>query len=200
MVTLEGVPAKRTGSIDLRAIRLSARMLDNLRLCDVGLNLSAHGSNVQQLGHSRFSAAPDSFLSVRTRLKNRSSQTIFPLLRLRPTLADQPREIALDLSKRFAWSGVLQRTLPPLKPGAEYSVELPVRALCSGEYEVGASVEEIKFAEGPGSIPSSRDDRQGQENNKEAELDDFVRDVGRRTWTAGSPCRIMIVDQDSESD
>jgi hypothetical protein len=198
--SLEGIPAKRTGSIDLRAIRLSARMLDNLRLCDVGINLSAHGSNVQQLGYSRFSAAPDNFLTVRTRLKNRSPQTIYPLLRLRPTLADQPREIALDLSKRFAWSGVLQRTLPPLRPGTEYFVELPVRALCSGEYEVGASVEEIKFAQGAGSTLSSQDERERQDKNQEAELDDFVRDVGRRTWTAGSPCRIMIVDQDSESE
>jgi hypothetical protein len=198
--SLEGVPAKRTGSIDLRAVRLSARMLDNLRLPDVGINLSAHGSNVKQLGNTRFSAAADSFLAVRTRLRNRSPQTIYPLLRLRPTLADQPREIALDLSKRFAWSGVLQRTLPALRPGGEISVELSIRALCSGEYEVGASVEEIKFAEGAGGTLLSQESRQRQEGKSEFELDDFVREVGRRTWTAGSPCRIHVEDQEVESD
>lgn len=184
--------AKRTGSIDLRTIQFSVHMLDNLRLPDMGINMSAHGPQVVQLGNAEHSAPVDSFLVLNTRLKNRSSRTIFPLLRLRPNLADQPREVALDLSKRFAWSGVLQRTLPPLLPGGEILVELPVRALCSGEYEIGATVEEIKVAE------SGREDEPHQDDRHGRELDDFVQEVSRRTWSANLPCKLKIVDQEIE--
>ena len=174
------------GMIDLRGCRLSSRMVNALRLDELAISFNVTGPNTKQVGNTSFQVAVDDFVTVRTSLRNRSPNTIFPLLRLRPSLVDQPREIALDLGKRFAWGGVLQRVLPALGPGEETTVDLVVCALCSGEFEVGASVEEIKASEEP-----SKEAENG--GDKVQVLDELVTGLGRRVWTAKEGCKIIAI-------
>jgi trafficking protein particle complex subunit 9 len=187
--TLQSQSGERTGAIDLRTVRFNIRMVDVLKLPDISVSYSVLGKSVSKHGKTKFEIQVDDFASLRTSLYNRSNKTISPLLRLRPSLAEQPRELALDLGKRFAWSGVLQQTLPKLGPRKTFSVDLPICALCAGDFEVGATVEEVKSATG-----------YSNPNGKESALDDLVADMGRRTWIAEECCKIVAVDPDHDDD
>ncbi len=193
--------AGRTGEVELRGIRLSARMVDALRVEDVGIELAIAASAderekfVRQIGRSRFEVTTDEFLSLKTRVTNRTHQPIYPLLRLQPSLRNQPHNIALDLSKRFAWNGLLQRPLPLLEAGQTTEVDLGICVLCKGEFEVGASVEEIRLWKPP---PESTNAEGGR-----ARADTHVllanKGLGereRRIWYAREGC--MVIAKDSE--
>jgi hypothetical protein len=178
---MEGKMGQRFGNIDLRAIRFNTRMVEVMKLPDISVAYNVIGKHAKKQAGS-FEVQVDDFATLQTTLYNRSNRTIMPLLRLRPSLADQPRDIALDMGKRFAWSGVLQQVLPKLAPQQSCSVELPICALCAGDFEVGATVEEVL------SLESSI--------SKEPVLDDLVADTHRRTWTAEETCRIVAVEVD----
>ncbi|EEH16791.1 hypothetical protein PABG_06878 [Paracoccidioides brasiliensis Pb03] len=155
----------REGTIDLRGIRLNARMLDALRIDNVDVTFSlrpyASGAStcpssdhtndsdsdspVAQTGKSKFVVKTNTFLTLSATVINRSSKPIHPLLRLQPSLRHLPHAIALDLSKRLAWSGMLHRPLPVLEPHKTTEVTLGITALCRGEYEISASVEEVRL-------------------------------------------------------
>lgn len=144
----------RKGTIDLRNIRLNARMVEAMRLEDVEVNFalsspstsSEDSSNsVIQTGRSRFRAQTDDLLTLAVTVRNRSSRPIHPLLRLQPSLRHQPNNVALDLTRRLAWTGMLQQALPVLQSGESSTTSIGVSVLCRGEYEVGASVEEAQL-------------------------------------------------------
>jgi trafficking protein particle complex subunit 9 len=183
---LPGAKKNRTaGSIDFRTIRVHPRMVDVLRLPDLSVALSLLGDAVSPILTNAFSVPVDGFVTLRASLRNRSARTIYPVLRLRPSLADQPRDIGLDIGKRLAWSGVLQRAVRRLKPGEETSVEMPICALCAGEFEVSASVEEARPA------VVEEDGRKDKGEVKDDDLDDLVEQVERRVWIDGTSCRIV---------
>ncbi|KAH6642708.1 TRAPP II complex [Boeremia exigua] len=168
----------RAGAIDLRSLRLSARMVDALRLPDVGIAMtlalasdvdvdvdtpststsistsasapaaSPDAPAVHRLSPSSFSAPTNTFLTLTTSLKNRSPRPIAPLLRLQPHLKALPHHLALDLDKRLSWTGVLQRRLPVLPPGGTLEAKIGVVALCAGVFGVGVGVEEGEVLEG----------------------------------------------------
>jgi trafficking protein particle complex subunit 9 len=179
----------RDGTIDLRrGIRLNARMIDALRIENVEISLSINtstGSETQsspalQDGRSRFALKTNTFATLIAKIHNRSSSRLHVLLRVQPSLRDQPHNIALDLSKRFAWTGMLQRALhPSLAPDEVRETRLGITALCPGEYEVGATVEELK-------APAQRLPR--EQTAVHNCLDD------RRIWHAREPCLINAVD------
>lgn len=183
------------GTIDLRSVvRFNPRMVDVLKLDDLAIEMTIHGEggegearSVRRTGRTSFTVGVDENVTVRTSLRNRSDATIYPLLRLQPSLAYQPNEMALDLLKRLAWSGLLQRRLPPIPPGEMMQTELGICALSSGEYEIGAHVEEIKACYRP-----EKQDENGQDA---ASIPDPVAcTLGRRTWTASEACRITAVE------
>jgi hypothetical protein len=172
------------GTIDLRSIRINSRMVEALRLPDVSLSFQADGNGLKQISKSIFQVQVDEFVTITVRVRNRSPKSMHTLLRLQPSLADQPREIGLDIGKRFAWSGVLQRALPKLMPDQEYEMELPICALCTGEFIVSASVEEIQ---------ASTDQNETDNKKADEDLDDLAR-PGRRSWIAGQTCRLVAHD------
>lgn len=215
----------RTGTINLRSLRLSARMIPALKLDDLAISLSLASTLpanhpptpprdadpsattttndiqeasqlVKMLGRSRFAIPTATFLTLTTTLHNRTLSPIHPLLRLQPLLRNQQHNIALDLTKRFLWNGVLQRALPVLKGGERRDVELDFCVLAKGEYEIGACVEEVRR------IKSSSDDKGG------ALDEDFAargagmgtgaaaREGERRIWHAREPCVIIATDQE----
>lgn len=183
------------GTIDLRSVvRFNPRMVDVLKLDDLAIEVVVHGEggeseakSVKQTGRTSFTINVDDNVTVRTTLRNRSDAWIYPLLRLQPSLAYQSNEMALDLVKRLSWSGLLQRRLPPLGPGETMQTELGICALSSGEYEMGAHVEEIKACD--------RTEQQDENGQGIASIPDPVAGtLGRRTWTACEACRITAVE------
>ncbi|KAI9864619.1 MAG: hypothetical protein M1813_003108 [Trichoglossum hirsutum] len=138
----------RQGTIELRGIRLNPRMVEAIRVEDISVEVSVRedtrSAGVRQLGPSKFEVFTDELVTLTTRIQNRSGQPIYPLLRLQPSLRNQPHNVALDLSKRFAHNGLLQRPLSLLRPGQVTEDEMGVCMLCRGEFEIGVSIEEIR--------------------------------------------------------
>ncbi|RVX71052.1 hypothetical protein B0A52_03417 [Exophiala mesophila] len=181
----------RKGEIDLRkGIRLSPRMVDVLRLDHVEIDYtltpveppSGDSPRVQvmkQVGKSHFILPAETFATLKVKVHNRTTDTLRLLLRLQPALRNQPHNIALDLSKRFAWSGVLQSALhPSIEPNGVGEAELGIIALVAGDYEINASVEEIK----------------GRHRSNSKTPNGQYPDPGRRIWHARSPFQLDATD------
>jgi trafficking protein particle complex subunit 9 len=179
----------REGSIDLRrGIRLNAKMIEALKIEDIEIALSVQPSMtsgdelspILQQGRSHFNLQINFFATLNIKVHNRSSDELHVLLRIQPSLSDQPHTIALDLSKRLAWTGMLQRALhPPLAPDEVRETSLGIMALCAGGYEIAATIEELKA---PGNNPS------------DGRIDLSSRSNDRRIWHAREPCLIDAVD------
>lgn len=180
----------RHGEIDLRkGIRLSPRMVEALKMDHVNIDYAitlchnsedsdrGPGAPIKQIGRSHFLLQNETFATLKVRVHNHTRDTLQLLLRLQPSLRHQPHNIALDLSKRFAWSGVLQRPLrPAIEPGGVCETELGIIALVEGNYDINASVEEIKARRKR--TPGKTLDAIGGGG------------VERRIWQARSPCLI----------
>jgi hypothetical protein len=190
----------REGSIDLRNIRLNTRMVEAMRLEDVEMTFSlstlsptTQVSSIVQTGRSRFRAKTDDLLTVSVNVHNRSSRPIHPLLRLQPSLRHQPSNIALDLTRRLAWTGMLQQSLPILHSGESTQASIGVTVLCRGEYEIGASIEEARLLR-------SFDDHKEGEDDDTRHHDDIKDTFGvdvvrrRRIWHAKETCVIHAHD------
>lgn len=188
----------RKGTIDLRNVRLNSRMVEAMRLEDVEMNFSLtspsdseKSSAIVQTGRSRFHAQTDDLLTLTVTIRNRSSRSIHPLLRLQPSLRHQPNNIALDLTRRLAWTGMLQQALPILHSGESTQTSIGVTVLCRGEYEFGASVEEARL------LHSFDDHKEGEKAvNEDGIKDTFGADVVRRRsiWHAKETCIIHAKD------
>lgn len=188
----------RKGNINLRALHLTTRMVSVLRLDDLEIGLSIHPSSsppssssnsinnttIHQLSPSKYVIPTSTFLTLRTTLTNRSPDPIHPLLRLQPALANQPHNIALDLSKKFLWSGLLQRALPILASKQTTSVDLPFLVLCNGVFELGAVVEEVR-------VLRSAVVAQGADNGI---VDGPLAAAQRRVWGVRERCVIVAKD------
>lgn len=175
----------RYGEIDLRkGIRLSARMIDALRVEHVQISFalrSSHsedGAVVTEKAPSHFEVRRTKFATLTVKVYNLTQEELRLLLRLQPSLHDQPHNVAMDLSKKIVWSGVLQRILGnPLKPGETVEAELGLVALARSVYEINATVEEVR------SRRRELDGASGIGPNME-----------RRIWHARNPCLITAVD------
>lgn len=180
----------RTGEIDLRKgirLNLNARMIDVLRVehVDISYELIPQGktpaSAVKEMGHSHYRLQTEAFATLRVSIRNRSKDRLSLLVRLQPSLRDQPHGIALDLNRRLMWSGVLQQPIvPQLAPEETRTVDLGLIVLVEGNYEINATVEEARprkrTAEALGSL-----DINGQ----------------RRVWHARCPCQIDAVNEET---
>jgi hypothetical protein len=196
----------RKGSIDLRNIRLNTRMVEAMRLEDVEIsfylappsssNTEPEPSSVKQTGRSRFHAQTDDLLTLSVTVRNRSSRPIHPLLRLQPSLRHQPNSIALDLTRRLAWTGMLQQALPILPAGESTQASIGVTILCRGEYELGASVEEARLLRQFGDDGKDENDHAATRFIEEGIKDTFGTDVvrRRRIWHAKETCVILARD------
>ena len=196
----------RTGEIPLRTLQVTPSMVQALKLEDVAVSMRLTSSDtpsspdsqppaVGQTARSSFSAATDAFLTLHIAIHNRLPTPIFPLLRLQPSLLHQANPaIALDLSKKFAFNGLLQQALPLLKAGESKEVELGCVFLCGGEFEIAAVVEEVRvWKPGKGDAERTGSDVGGEDDL----LDDgIVKGSGeRRIWAAREPCVIVVRDE-----
>lgn len=204
---------EREGLIDLRTIRLNPRMVDAMRLEDIEITYELKqaenksdlmADNVVQTGKSKYRIRTNEFLTLTVVICNRSLDPIHPLLRLQPALRNQPGSLALELSRRLSWTGMLQRVLPVLNPGGTSHATLGITALCRGEFEIGASLEEVRILkkpleEAPTSSKSSSDGSSSKKNSVHFNgpdgdqfPDTFLRDSNRirRVWHAQEFCVI----------
>jgi trafficking protein particle complex subunit 9 len=173
----------RHGEIDLRKglrLNLNARMIQHLRVDHVDVSFSLvpnqHSeSAVREIEHEHYELQTEQFALVKVHVHNRSTERLELLLRLQPCLRDQPHSIALDLSRRLAWSGVLQQVLhPPLAPDEQRTIELGLVIFSKGLYDVNATVEEVR-----------RNTSKDQAS---------VEAPRRRIWHAQSPCQIDAIE------
>lgn len=189
----------REGSIDFRSIRFSPRMVDALRLEDLEVTFSLNSPDdqhsVTQVKSSKYATKTNDFLELTVEIKNRSSRPVHPLLRLQPGLCNQPSTVALDLSKRLAWTGTLQRALPVIPGGGKTVASLGFIFFCRGEYEIGASVEEVRLMK---PSPGNKDTSHVSRDTDEIFIPDtFAADGGarkRRIWHARDHCVIAAHD------
>ncbi|KAF2845370.1 hypercellular protein-like protein HypA [Plenodomus tracheiphilus IPT5] len=185
----------RHGELELRGIRLSPRMVEAIKLEDLAIETSVVsdyptegvGGAVHQLARTKFQVHVDEFLTVRTTIRNRSPHSISPLLRLQPHVANLPHSIALDLDKRFSWTGVLQRRLPVIEPGQTVESDLGIVALCSGTYEIAATVDEVELMIGELKEEGTR----ARSDTQMLLQGDILGTPKLRSWHASEPCTII---------
>ena len=144
---------------------------------------------VRQLDPTTFAVPTQTFLQITTTLRNRSTSPIHPLLRLQPSLANQPPSIALDLSKRLLINGVLQRAVALIQPGEEVKVETGFVVLSRGRYEWGVLVEEVRS---PGVS------KEVGKRERAATGERVLEDAGRRVWCGEQPCMVVAEDVDDD--
>jgi hypothetical protein len=187
----------RHGELELRGIRFTPRMVEAVKLDDLAISTTivpdypASGEKdlVRPLGRAKFQIPVDEFLTMKTTIRNRSPHPISPILRLQPHLAGLPHNIALDLDKRFSWTGVLQRKLPTIPPGESVESELGIVALCSGTFEIGATIDEaemIKETDSGGERKRPRSDTQSLFQGV-----DVLGEPKLRTWYIKEPCTVV---------
>ena len=205
--TWKEIPIGRKGTVDLRSIRMNPRMVDAIQLEDVDISYSltplgapetesdsdstSQDNVVVQSGRSKYVVKTDELLRLVVTVYNRSSTSIHPLLRLQPSIRNQPSNIALDLPRRLAWTGMLQKVLPILHHGQSTQATLGVTILCRGEYEFGASVEEVRLLESPTAGRHGPQTQAGASSTADGGiLDTFGAGMAkkRRIWHARESC------------
>lgn len=124
-----------------------ALKLDDLKIIldivDAGLNIETKPGGVQEADTERF-------LTLRTRIFNRSPEPIRAILRLHPAVvSDTPDQTQLhtnsttELSRTLLYSGQLQRRIPLLQPHQTVTLDLPFTLLSPARMEWRAIVEEL---------------------------------------------------------
>jgi hypothetical protein len=198
----------RRGELELRGIRLSKRMLDAIKLDDVRICMDVVRDDDDDDDESddnddddeevvvvkkrdtkkstkTFDVAVDEFYTLTTKVYNRSSRHMKLLLRLQPHLASLPHGVALDLDKRFSWTGALQSRLPLLAPGQECAYRLGIVALCSGTFEVGATVDEVEISDG------GEDGKRPRSDTQALLQGDVIGEPKLRTWVLKEACVVV---------
>lgn len=195
---------RRSGSVDLRGLRMVPRLIEALRVEDVSITLRTDKPTLTS--HRKVVVEVDEFMAIIATIRNRSDRPIYPLLRLQPSLRHHGFSHALDLSKKLLFTGVLQRSLPILLPHSSTEVKLIATPLCRGEYEVSACVEEAKLTQ-DGKERMSRGQygdgkRVGRERAGTMEIREMDRNLGGRergVWYVREGLVVVVRDGNSDS-
>lgn len=198
--TLSG--PQRSGTVELRALRLASRMVDALKVEDVGIDIFVENPDDEEesepASHHK-AIFVDDFAQVRVRITNRTIRPIYPLLRLMPALCNRPSNVALDYSRKFAWNGTLQQVLPLLDAKSSTDVILGVTVLCRGQFEITASVEEtILWRDADEEEADEKKEKSGARARSDTQtmLDAVLGKRERRIWHARRPCLVTVQDQE----
>ncbi|KAK3402957.1 TRAPP II complex [Sordaria brevicollis] len=203
------IAAGRSGSIELRSMRLTSRMIEAVKVDEIGIEISVLDASAspspqdeqEQKHKSHAIAKVESFLQLRVAVTNRTNQPIYPLVRLMPSLCHRPLNVALDFTRKFAWNGTLQKALPLLAGGHSAEVIMGVTVLCRGEFEISASVEETMVWR-----PSEEEEEERRKRRSEMEkMQDAAMgmEIGgskreRRVWCSRRPARVVVVRNDED--
>ncbi|KAK1760757.1 hypothetical protein QBC47DRAFT_334670 [Echria macrotheca] len=200
--------SERQGAVELRSMRLTSRMIEAVKVDEVGIAIelvdSSLSSSEEDDGEGGYDKAchvvyVDEFFELRVRMTNRTDTPIYPLLRWMPALSHRPTNVSIDFTRKFAWNGTLQQVLPVLPAKGSLEVSTGVTALCRGEFEVMASVEETRLW-----VPSEEEEkkkrasRAGGRPRSETEtlMDAVLGKRERRIWHSRRPCVVVVKDRD----
>lgn len=197
----------RSGTIELRSMRLTTRMLEAIKVDEVGIEVLAEDPITEtKTRRTKNCVYVDDFVQLRVQITNRSEQPIYPTLRLMPALCHRPLNVALDYTRKFAWNGTLQQFLPILPGKKSTDVLIGVTALCRGEFEITASVEETQIwrptTDEEKRRESARESRlstgiDGRPRSSTQELLDLALGAReRRIWHSRQPCRLIVRDRE----
>ncbi|OTB07744.1 hypothetical protein M426DRAFT_317640 [Hypoxylon sp. CI-4A] len=200
--TLSG-PAKE-GTIELRGIRLAPRMIEAIKIDEVDIDISVEdaegndgeGEGEGEGGNTIFT---DEFAQIRVVVTNRTDEPIHPTVRLMPALRHRPLSVALDFTRKIAWNGTLQQSLPLVDARSAAEVVLGVTALCRGEFEISASVEETQlYHTPPKQAATAAASSSGRRERSETEImmDAALGDRERRIWHSRRPCVVRVRDRE----
>ncbi|KAI1648106.1 Trs120-domain-containing protein [Daldinia loculata] len=195
--TLSG--PSREGTIELRGIRLAPRMIEAIKIDEVGIDISIEDPEDDEDSprEGKNTIFTDEFAQVKVVITNRMSEPVYPTLRLMPSLCHRPLNVALDFTRKFAWNGTLQQTLPLVEAKSSTEVVLGVTALCRGEFEISASVEETQLW-----VPGDGDKERERRGRSETEIlmDAVLGAKERRLWHSRRPCFVSVRDRDRDRD
>ncbi|KAI9746316.1 MAG: hypothetical protein M1818_000027 [Claussenomyces sp. TS43310] len=189
----------RYGVIEMRAIRLSPRMVEAIKVEPIGIELSIDGDTVHSEDKQTYHVRADEFLRLKARIINRTAHAVCPILRIQPSLRHHLYHHSLDLSKKLIWDGTLQRTIPIIPARDSTEVTFGLISLCRGQFEISASVEEAKLLEeletavDHGEVGRPRGDSR-------AFLDTVLGARERRMWHSREPCVLDVDDAERDSD
>ncbi|KAI0408060.1 hypercellular protein A [Xylaria palmicola] len=211
----------REGTVELRGIRLNPRMIEAIKVDELGIDISVedaqseHSEQPQDYPNSIF---VDEFAQIKVQITNRMNEPIYPTVRIQPSLCHRPVNVALDFTRKLAWNGTLQRALPLLGAKSSTEVRIGVTALCRGVFEISASVEETRLwtaavdgGDGRKSAAAGGRDVDGEEKPAEAEaarqreradtqtmMDALLGAKERRIWHSRRPCVVAARDRREE--
>ncbi|KAI0434725.1 hypercellular protein A [Xylaria sp. FL1042] len=208
--TLSGPP--REGTIQLRGIRLTPRMIEAIKIDEIGIDVSVENPQSQQDSGSDSNIFVDEFVQIKVQVTNRMDKPVYPTLRIMPSLCNRPVIVALDFTRKFAWNGTLQQTLPLLDAKSTTELRVGATALCRGEFGISASVEETQLWKTPEESDNSEANKQAQTQDEEQEIirqreradtqtmmDAVLGTKQRRIWHSRRPCVVIVRDR-PESD
>ncbi|KAH9432575.1 hypothetical protein MCOR02_007265 [Pyricularia oryzae] len=185
----------RHGAIELRSIRLSPRMIDAVKIEDVDIDISVASQNPGD-DESKNVLYVDEFSRLNVHIINRSAKPIYPTLRLMPALCHRPLNVALDYTRKFGWIGTLQKSLPLLEAHGETNVVMTVAALCRGQFEVTASVEETQLWRDEGATAKGSDEGGRPRSDTQTLMDAVLGARERRIWHTRKPFTVTALDRD----
>ncbi|KAK0754829.1 TRAPP II complex [Schizothecium vesticola] len=213
--TWRALGASRTGAVELRTMRLTSRMIEAVKVDEVGIEISVvtpdDDDDSSDDDDDESETAPangdgivtvDEPFELRVRITNRTDAPIYPTLRLMPALCHRPLNVALDFTRKLAWNGTLQQALPALPGKGMVEVTTGVTALCRGEFEVTASIEETKLTTG-GEEEARRRRRTATGGRPRSETETLMMDAvlgkrERRIWHSRRACRLFVRDKEEE--
>lgn len=182
-------PGKRSGSLELRSLRFTPRMVEGVKVDEVGIEMSLVGS-------SESMAVVDDFVQLNVRITNRTAKPILPILRLMPALCHRPVHIALDYTRKLGWNGTLQQLLPRLEGAESTDFVMSMTPLCRGEFEFMATVEEVHLYEDPKTKDRQRDSQKGrQRSDTQTMVDAALGAQERRVWHSRQPFLLSVRDR-----
>ncbi|KAI0124323.1 TRAPP II complex [Xylariales sp. AK1849] len=188
--TLSGPP--REGSVELRSMRLNLRMVEAVKVDEVGIDISV----VDPSSSSSSTIFVDDFAQIKATITNRTSWPIYPTLRLMPALCQRPVNVALDLTRKFAVNGTLQQFLPLLEAKTSTEILFGVTALCRGEFEFMASVEETQLWTPPTTEGLAKGGRPRSDTQKM--MDAVLGPPERRIWHSRHRCLVLVKDREDD--
>ncbi|KAK5631175.1 hypothetical protein RRF57_006890 [Xylaria bambusicola] len=201
--TLAG-PA-REGTIHLRGIRLTPRMIEAIKIDEIGIDISVEKPYSQQPAGSDSNIYVDEFVQIKVQITNRMDKPVYPTVRVMPSLCNRPVIVSLDFTRKFAWNGTLQQTLPLLDAKSTTELRIGATALCRGEFEISASVEETQLWKKPvEDEPKIKDGeqeaiKQRERADTQTMMDAVLGAKERRIWHSRRPCVFAVRDR-PESD
>ncbi|KAF7545016.1 hypothetical protein G7Z17_g9501 [Cylindrodendrum hubeiense] len=182
---------KRSGTIDMRNIRLTTRMIEAIKVDEIGIELTVEDANDSD--SERDVAYVDEFTTLKVRVTNRTAKPIFPLVRIMPALCHRPANVALEFTRKFAWNGTLQQLIPELKGHDSAEVSVGMTALCRGEFEITASVEEVQVWE---DVSAAGKPKGRPRSETQSMMDAALGVKQRRIWHARQPCMLTARDRE----